>query len=384
MPSKIARVLGPYRNGDKWRLVVFDDKGNRMARLAETEKEAEQIKASMLRLFDDRSLLTVDAALTEWFEAKREAGIKPQSIRAQANRLRPFLPHEVTLGEITPQRAAQLYQDETRRVGRLGLLRACTHHKTLTFAKGFFSWTVERGYLRESPFAKVKPTGKANAGKPQLREDEARKLYDLAVSLAETGDAAALAVLIQMSHGLRSAEVLALRARDLDAGGTVLVVEGTKTKHAKRRIEIASTVVRDLLGRRCVALRPDALIFTTAKGRTHHTDYLYRALRRLCARADVPIVCPHSLRGLYSSLAVSQGESSHAVARALGHGSDGVTRKHYIKPEALDTGRARRVAEALETPASPNLEKLAGVLAALTPEQLEKLWSFVAEKRKSV
>lgn len=382
MPEKIARVLGPYANGGKWRLVVFDEKGQRMARLAETKEEAERIKESLLALFADRSLLTIGAAFDEWLESKRQAGHKPRSIDTVERRLRAFLPLEATLGELTPQRAAQLYLDETKRNGRFGILHACTHHKTLLFAKGFFSWAVERGHAKENPFAKVKPIGKANAGKPQLREDEARKLYALSLERAQAGDLGACAVVLQLILGLRSAEVLGLRARDLDAGGTVLVVEGTKTKNSKRRLRIESEPLRALLSARCAELTAEALIFPDRRGGVHRTDFLYKTLQRLCTQAEVPIVCPHSLRGLHSSLAVAHGESSRAVAQALGHGSDAVTRKHYITPDALDVARARRVMGALENAPPPDMNALTNTLARLTPDQLSALLASVAERQK--
>jgi integrase len=382
MAAKIARVLGPYANGGKWRLVVFDEKGQRMARLAETKEEAEQIKASLLRLFDDRSLLTIEAAFEEWLGTKRQAGHKPRSIDTIERRLRPFLPLEITLGELTPQRAAELYLEETQRSGRFGILHACTHHKTLLFAKGFFTWAVDRGYVKANPFARVKPIGKANAGKPQLREDEARKLYALCMKLAQDGDSGAFAIIVQLVLALRSAEVLGLRARDLDAGGTVLVVDGTKTKNSKRRLRIESDPVRALLAERCAKLRPEELLFPDRRGGVHRTDFLYKVLRRLCEQAGVPIVCPHSLRGLHSSLAVAHGESSRAVAQALGHGSDAVTKKHYITSDALETARSRRVLGALEGPSNLEMNTLAETLARLSPDQLSALMNNVAERQK--
>ena len=77
VPLKIARVLGPYRNGDKWRLVVFDENG-RKALLAPSKEEAEKIKAGLLRMFEDRSLLTIGAAL----EAAPRVFVKDDALRA--------------------------------------------------------------------------------------------------------------------------------------------------------------------------------------------------------------------------------------------------------------------------------------------------------------
>ena len=74
----------------------------------------------------------------------------------------------------------------TRRNDRAGAecCCSCTHHKTLSFAKGFFSWPVESKYIRETPFAKVKALGLAQSEKRQLPEDEAHKLCALAIVLA--------------------------------------------------------------------------------------------------------------------------------------------------------------------------------------------------------
>jgi integrase len=378
----VGRVLGPYANSGKWRLVVFDARG-RKAMLADSLAEAEQLKAGLLRLVKDQSLLTIGAALDEWLEEKRQAGVKPLSITTIDSRLRPFLPVDTTLGEMTPQRAAQRYLQETRREGKYGVLRACTHHKTLLFAKGFFTWAVERGYLRENPFAKVKPIGKASSGKPQLREDEARKLYELGLKQAAAGDFWALAVLVQLIMGLRSGEVLGLRVRDVDAGATVLHIDGTKSKNARRRLTIESEPLRRLLAARCVGRRPDELIFPNKRGERYTAAMLFKFLRQLCAKAGVPQVCPHSLRGLHSSLAVAHGASSRFVAEALGHGSDAITRKHYITRDALDTARVKRVAGALEGQPAPDLENVVTLLSALLPEQLAEILSAVADRRKT-
>jgi integrase len=380
MPSKSARVLGPYRNGDKWRVVIFDESG-RKALLAPSREEAEKLKSGLSRMVEDRSLINIGAALDEWLEHKTQSGIKPISVRMIRRRLSPFLPTEKSLGELTPQLAAKLYLDETKRQGRRGVVRPATHHKTLGFAKELFGWAVERGYLRDNPFAKVKRLGRASTGKLQLREDEARRLNAVLLKAGEHDDAA-LALLVQLVMALRSGEVLGLRVRDLDADATVLVIEGTKTRNARRRLEIKSDPLRQLLSRRCARRAPGDLIFGNGRGASHHTNYLHKALEKYCQQAGVPVVCPHSLRGLHSSIAVTRGASSQLVAEALGHGTDAITRKHYISPEALDSARMNRIAEALNgKPATPDLSQLEILLRQLAPEQLQSLIASVAKSR---
>jgi hypothetical protein len=94
--------------------------------------------------------------------------------------------------------------------------------------------------------------------------------------------------------------------------------------------------------------------------------------------AEVPIVCPHSLRGLWATVSVSSGALSHAVAAALGHGTFAVTAKHYVKPGAIDGARTDRLMQMLDldaakpspAPLSPSAEQL---LASLPRETLSRL-----------
>nr|WP_255412582.1 tyrosine-type recombinase/integrase [Haliangium sp. UPWRP_2] len=76
-----------------------------------------------------------------------------------------------------------------------------------------------------------------------------------------------------------------------------------------------------------------------SSGKPRTRQGLHRAVRRLCTVAGVPIVCPHSLRGLWATAGVRSGALSHAVAAALGHGSFKVTAKHYVQPGTLDGTR---------------------------------------------
>jgi hypothetical protein len=112
---------------------------------------------------------------------------------------------------------------------------------------------------------------------------------------------------------------------------------------------------------------------------------LWHRVRAYCTLAGVPIVCPHSLRGLHSTLAMSRGASSRFVADALGHGSDEVTKRHYIEPTAAKKASIKRVAEVLSTPPAQtgksdmNLAHLAEALKSLEPEQIKALLATVGK-----
>ena len=106
---------------------------------------------------------------------------------------------------------------------------------------------------------------------------------------------------------------------------------------------------------------------------------LWKWLVLFCKRAGLPRVCPHSLRGLHSSLAVKAGATSTYVARALGHGSDAVTRKHYLAPGALDSARSARVVDVLLGDAE--LEGIIATLRSLSSDQLDRVCSAVGLHR---
>jgi integrase len=76
---------------------------------------------------------------------------------------------------------------------------------------------------------------------------------------------------------------------------------------------------------------------------------MWKGLRRYCDKLGLPTVCPHSLRGLHSSLAVEAGRTSQEVAAQLGHSSFGVTALHYVRPGAIENTRIRKVSGLLSS-----------------------------------
>jgi integrase len=134
--------------------------------------------------------------------------------------------------------------------------------------------------------------------------------------------------------------VTSLVKRDVDDGGALLWVSGTKTDAAKRVVELPV-----MLGRLVVARRDTSLQERIFAGTRF---WLRDQVRRICKLAGVPVVCPHGLRGTHASLAMAAGASSALVAKSLGHASDAVTLAHYAQPAAVAAGAQERLLKVLE------------------------------------
>jgi integrase len=381
MGGRVASVYGPYQNGDKWRVVLLSADGRRKSKVLDTYEEAERVKASVAASLSDEAKMPIAMAIDEFLAMKRKQSLKSVSVRCWVDRL-AHLPQDLSVAELSPAEAQALYDRWT------GELAAATHRALLRAVRGFFAWTIERGYVAKNPFASVKPIGKPRRGKPQPRVDEARKLYPELLRLAWAGDSFAACLVVQILLGPRSSEVLGLRVRDVDADGMRLLIaaDGGKTANATRTLAIELPELRDLLLHFCRGKAPTDFLFprTCAAGSTN--AMLYKYLHRLCAQLHIPQVCPHSLRGLHATLAVQSGATSRAVASVLGHGSDEITKRHYIAPGADKSSTARNLAALLapseppKAPESPAKSDVLAALLALSPEDRRAILSAVGEK----
>ena len=241
-----------------------------------------------------------------------------------------------------------------RRCGRPATRAACHRYRSpptrpTSATSPSYLLRLTPGALSQSPFAGIQPVGRPSRGKKQLRFDEAERFITTAFQLFdERQDTMALAAATALLLGCRASEVLQLRVRDLDCGGTKLWVAARdndyqgKTANAARDPDVPA-VLRPRLLKLTADQAPDAYLFGLgATGKPRSRQLLHSTVQRLCVAAEVPVVCTHSLRGVWATAGVRSGALSHAVAAALGHGSFAVTAKHYVKPGAPDGTRTER------------------------------------------
>lgn len=112
------RVLGPYRNRGKWRIVHVGRGGERAAQVFETESRARRAVTALkkrLGLGVDR---TVEEALEAYEKHLREKGNKESSIKQTMLKLGKFFPDpELEVSAIGPNKG-QRYYDQLRNAKR--------------------------------------------------------------------------------------------------------------------------------------------------------------------------------------------------------------------------------------------------------------------------
>jgi integrase len=285
--------------------------------------------------------VTVAIALDRYEQRLSEKGNKDKSREEKMRRLRLFFADalEMQIARLTLEKAKKLYA--AFKSGR----SVDYHRNALGNAKGFLRWAVANGLAAVNALAEVEGEGERSTGKAQLTGDEARKFFATALRMAEQGDDGALGSAMLLTMGLRQGEVRQRRVRDLDLDGTVLRVEYGKTKKARRMVRVPEQI-RPLLQELAEDRDGSAVLFEAPAGE-HTKAWLHAAVRRVCAQAGVPRVCPHGLRGTHATLALRLGESSQAVADALGHEDSRTTIRHYAVPHAAEDGAQIRTVAVL-------------------------------------
>jgi integrase len=277
------------------------------------------------------------------------------------------------ISAITPHRAAAMYEQLVARKSKLTgrPLAAATHQLALWVGRSFFAWAIAIGCAGNNPFKDVKPVGKVNAGKPQLRIEEARRFTRTALDLfEETAHPLAIGALVALMMGLRTQEVLLREVRDLDDGGRFLWIDAGKTANATQHLEVPELRGLTFFDSRRVGHKAIFLFGNETTGQPRARSMMWQMVRKLCALADVPPVCTHSLRGLYATLAVQSGSASHVVASSLGHGSFEMTQQHYAQASSIANASTARVSTILE--ASVDGEEQINAIAASLRAKLKR------------
>jgi len=319
------RIHGPYRHGERWRLVLIGEDGTQVVESFGTQDEAEQEKLENSRAIETHQGLTVNSAIDAYETHQRSSGNKPRSIETSRQRVENFLADylERPIRSITPSAGERAYEKLRAKVS------VDTHRNTLNATRTFFKWCAckPRRWVARNPLAEIKGEGKRRKGKAQLRVDESRKFVDKARELAARNEVAGVVAMATLYFGTRITELISRQVRDLDDEGRLFWIPDSKTENGRRFLDVPEELSVHLL-RLAKDRAPNDLLF---EGVSRHAAY--HMVHRVCSEAGVPLVGPHGLRGTHTSIARERGATSHIIAAAVGHGSyDAVTRQHYVTP----------------------------------------------------
>jgi len=173
--------------------------------------------------------------------------------------------------------------------------------------------------------------------------------------------------------GVRRSELLGLRWDDIDlTAATISVNRGLvavayevhesrgKTRNSRRRIDLDPTTVAVLDGWRgwqqaeqaAVSAEDSGWVFTDADGKPVHPHSISQTFERIGARAGVPLIRFHDVRGTHATLLIKAGVPVKVVSERLGHANPAFTIDTYQHVLPGMQADAARVFEQLIAPAA--------------------------------
>ncbi len=350
MAQKRKYVSDPIKHRRCWR-VKFSDKyvretGQRSWRSFSPDDyedpEAEAWKfVNIVRERADAGYYTIGQAITDFIAEKKMRGRKPRTLESYKERfMRVFVGEDLDLGvsDIDEALARELWDAyvsrPTRQTGEPP--SGATLSGIKINLSTLWRWLRKKKFVEVDVWEEIEILAPINSGKPTLRADEAKKL--LTACVMRPKERGALGVAIALTMGLRASEVVGIMPRDIDSEGTILHVQGTKTKNAKRPLQIPSLLqpwIADMMTSRG--------LFPGSHRAKHNAGWLRRQCKTMCKHAGISEFGPQNLRASHSTLAQEAGATGQLVAASLGHGDVSTTYRHYTADGTRESAQIKRV-----------------------------------------
>ncbi len=328
--EKVDGNAGIYRRDGRYVAIVGyrDGSGKRKQRwiTCRTLRAAQDARRQLLNELDrgfkpDRSRMTVAEFVTNEWLPEVEARLRPLS----AMRYR-----QVALGTILPAIGGRRLRDVDRDALRefyKGLATASKARYVHRILSSMFTYAVkELGLLSSNPCASVRAPKAETRETRHLDLPEAQRMLDVA-----QGHVVEPAIILGLVGGLRRAEVVVIRWRDLDLETGRLQVGGSywgPTKSGKPRgLTLPASAVASL--RRCKTAQAEGLlrigvrqdddtpVFAQSTGQPYKPDSLAGSFERFCREYGFDVSF-HGLRHTAAILMLSSGVDVKTAASRLG------------------------------------------------------------------
>lgn len=291
------------------------------------------------------------AEICDWYLAEAEAGrilgrrrrpIKPSTLAMDRSRIethiKPLLGRRqlgsLKLGDIEGAQAdIAVGKTAKARVGSRGGTATGGEGvaaRTMSTLHAIFEHAVRLGKIETNPAKGVRKLAGAPRERRLSRSEIERLGKTMRQAAAEGEHPTGLAAIrFLLLTGFRRMEALGLQRAWLDDEECAIRFPDTKSG-AQTRV-IGHAAIDLLLGQP----KTKSPFFFPADWGEGHFVGVVRVLDRLCQKAGLADVTPHTLRHTYASLAGDHGFSELTIAALLGHSARGVTQRYIHIDEAL-------------------------------------------------
>ncbi len=288
--------------------------------------------------------LTVAEHLHQWLEGYVQTNCSQRTLDGYQSIIETHLIPalgQVQLKHLHPQ-AIQSYYGKACE----SLSARTVHHQHRVLSQSL-KFAVRQGYLGRNPAEMVDPPSPRKNTMRTLTPSEVEVLFENAQDNYYYP-----VIYTAVSTGLRQAELLGLRWRDIDLDMLsisvsqvlykrcgICVFTEPKTSHSRRRVAMTPKLAlylreykaeRERLYRELgKPLTLDDLVFTSVEGKPIDPCVLSHAFGRMAARAGLEGVHFHTLRHTFASLMLLRGAKPKVISEALGHSSVAFTMDTY-------------------------------------------------------
>jgi integrase len=291
-----------------------------------------------------RGRLTVAQHLDQWLEGYVKTNCGPRTFEGYQSIIRNHLAPALgglQLKELQPAVIQRYYGKACH-----GLSARTVHHHHRVLSQSL-KYAVRQGYLGRNPAEMVDP--------PTARKKTMRTMTPAEVGIlfeSAEGNLYYPVFYTALNTGLRQAELLGLRWRDVDLDmcaisvSQVLYTRGgapefkePKTEHSRRRVNMTPKLALYLASYwaereafHLVVGKPltlDDLVFVTPEGRPINPSVLSHNFTKAVKEAGLEHIRFHDLRHTFASLMLMRGAKPKVISEALGHSSVAFTMDVY-------------------------------------------------------
>jgi len=343
------------KRGESWQITVYmgtgpDGKYRRHfetihGRKGDAQKRLNELLVNLEKgIYTPPRRLTVASHLHNWLEGYVKTNCSQRTLDGYQSiieiHLIPALGH-VQIKHLHPQAIQSYYGKACERLSPRTVYK---HHRLLSQA---LKYAVRQDYLSKNPCELVDPPSWKAKPMRTLTPWEVEILFDVAKDSPVYP-----ATYTAVSTGLRQAELLGLRWRDIDLDMLsisvnqvlykrrgVCQIKEPKTRHSRRRVAMTpklalflreyQTERESLYWQLGQPLTLDSLVFGSPEGKPLDPSLLSHEFARIAKLAGLAGVRFHDLRHTFASLMLLRGGKPKVISEALGHSSVAFTMDVY-------------------------------------------------------